>query len=352
MKSSFSVCASLALAGVAAASGANCTAVYKNPNATVDARIADLLKRMTLEDKAAQLLQGDISNWINTTDGAFNASGLVWNMKYRASQFYVGYPTNWTTISHGIKIAQDYLVHNTTLGIPALVQTEGIHGFLMPNATIFNSPIAYACSWNPALVEKMAKAIAKEALALGVNQLFAPVADLGRELRYGRVEEGFSEDPYLSGEMAYSYVKGLQSGDVAATVKHFAGTGSPEQGINTGPVHGGQRELLTTYLPPYKKAIVDAGAYSVMSAYHCYDGVPAVANSYVLTDILRDSWGFKVWHDRFRCLSLADSAFAVLCYVGRWRHRSSLQHVQYVPSESNRFRSSCDDGMYTAFFLH
>jgi beta-glucosidase len=168
----------LALSGLAAA--AVSTPLYKDPNAPIDDRVNDLLKRMTIEDKAAQLLQGDFSNWINTTDGTFNKSGLEWNMKYRASQFYVGYPTNWTTISHGIKIAQDYLVHNTTLGIPALVQSEGIHGFLIPNATIFNSPIGYACSWNPAMVQKMAAFIAKEALALGVNQLFAPLGDLAR----------------------------------------------------------------------------------------------------------------------------------------------------------------------------
>jgi beta-glucosidase len=167
----------LALSGLAAAAS---TPVYKNPNAKIDDRVADLLKRMTIEDKASQLLQGDIANWINTTDGTFNKTGLEWNMKYRSSQFYVGYPTNWTTISHGIKVAQDYLVHNTTLGIPALVQSEGIHGFLIPNATIFNSPIGHACSWNPKLVEKMAGIIAKEALALGVNQLFAPLGDLAR----------------------------------------------------------------------------------------------------------------------------------------------------------------------------
>jgi beta-glucosidase len=270
------------------------TPVYKNPNASVDARVADLLERMTIEEKASQLIQGDISNWVNTTTGAFNASGLVWSMQYRGSSFYVGYPTDFSLVNDGVKIAQDYLVKNTTLGIPALVQSEGIHGFLMPNATIFNSPIAYACSWNPDLVQKMAGAIAQEALALGVNQLFAPLGDLARELRYGRVEETFGEDPYLTGEMAYSYVKGLQAGGVAATVKHFAAFASPEQGLNTAPVHGGVRELLTTYMPSYKRAIVDAGAYSIMSAYSSYDGVPAVANKLMLTDILRTSWGYKV----------------------------------------------------------
>jgi beta-glucosidase len=184
------------------------TPIYKDPTASVDARVADLLSRMTIQDKTAQLIQGDISNWINTTTDAFNASGLVWNMETRAGQFYVGYPVEQQWIADGIRIAQDYLLHNTTLGIPALVQSEGIHGFLIGNATIFNSPIAYACSWNPALVQKMGAAIAQEALALGVNQLFAPLGDLARELRYGRVEETFGEDGYLAGEIGYGYITG------------------------------------------------------------------------------------------------------------------------------------------------
>lgn len=266
--------------------------VYKDPNATVDDRVADLLGRMTVQDKQSQLVQGDVSNWINTTDGSFNASGLAWNMQHRAGSFYVGYPVNWTTLYDAVKLGQDYLTRNTTLGIPAWVQSEGIHGFLIPNATIFNSPIAQACSWNPGLVERMGSAIAHEASALGVNNIFGPLADLARELRYGRVEETYGEDSFLAGEMAYSYVKGLQSARVAAMVKHFAAYATPEQGINTSPVHGGERERLTTYLPSYKRAIVDGGAVSIMSAYHCYDGVPAVADSHLLTHILRNSWGY------------------------------------------------------------
>jgi beta-glucosidase len=147
-------------------------ATYKNPSASVEDRVSDLISRMTIEEKTAQLIQGDISNWINTTTNAFNSTGLEWNFNVRAGQFYVGYaiPPEW--ISAGIKRAQDYLMHNTTLGIPALVQTEGIHGVLYGNATIFNSPIAYACSWNPELVHEMAVVIAKESQALGINQLF------------------------------------------------------------------------------------------------------------------------------------------------------------------------------------
>jgi beta-glucosidase len=238
-------------------------------------------------------MQGDISNWMNTSNDAFNYTGLVENMQWKAGSFYVGYPVPQSWIAENVKKAQDYLLRNTTLGIPALVQSEGIHGFLIGNATIFNSPIAYACSFNPELIEKMGEVIGQEALALGVNQLFAPLADLARELRYGRVEETFGEDGYLAGEMAYSYVKGLQSKGVSAMVKHFAGFSAPEQGANTGPVHGGERELRTTWLPSFKRAIIDAGAYSIMSAYHSYDGVPAVADYHTLTEILRDEWGYK-----------------------------------------------------------
>ncbi|KAI0022919.1 glycoside hydrolase family 3 protein [Xylariomycetidae sp. FL0641] len=273
--------------------GQDGTKVYKDPSAPVESRIADLLSRMSIEDKAAQLLQGDVTNWLDADTGDINSTGLEWSMGKRAGQFYVGTYTTWEDLTHGIKLGQDYLMENTSLGIPAFVQTEGIHGFLVPNATIFNSPIAQGCSFNPDLIEKMGKAIAIESAAMGVNQIFGPVADLARELRYGRVEESFSEDSHLTGELAYSYVKGLQSQNVSAMVKHFAAYGPVEQGINTAPVHGGERELRTTYLPPYKRAIIDAGAYSIMAAYSSYDGVPQVADRHTLTEILREEWGYK-----------------------------------------------------------
>ncbi|KAK4034934.1 glycoside hydrolase superfamily [Parachaetomium inaequale] len=268
-------------------------AVYKNPKASVDARVADLLARMTIEEKASQLLQGDIRNWMNETTNALNQTGLAWSTKYRGSSFYVGVavPNEW--ITEHIKNAQDYIQKDTYLSIPAFVQTEGLHGFLAHNATIFNSPIAHGCSWNPSLVEQMAVAIAKEARAFGVNQLFAPVADLARELRHGRVEEMYGEDGFLAGEFAHAYVKGAQSAGVSAMVKHFAAFGVTEQGLNTGPAHGGERERRTTFLPSYRRAIIDGGVFSIMTAYHSYDGIPAVSDPHLLTDILREEWGYK-----------------------------------------------------------
>ena len=269
------------------------TPVYKDPKAPIDDRVADLLKRMTIEEKTSQLLQGDIRNWLNIDNNKFNASGLAWSTDKRGGSYYVGVaiPPQW--INDAVKKAQDYAVTNTSLGIPPWVQTEGIHGLLAINATIFNSPIAQACSFNPELIRKMGAAIAEESKAIGVNQILGPLADLARELRFGRVEETYGEDPYLTGEMAYEYVKGLQGGGVSAMVKHFTAFASPEQGLNTGPVHGGERELRTTYLPPFHRAIIDGEATSIMTSYNSYDGVPVVASHFMLTQILRNEWGYK-----------------------------------------------------------
>lgn len=267
-------------------------APYKDSTLPVETRVKDLLSRMTIEEKTAQLLQGDISNWLNTTTGEFNRSGLVQNFEQKAGMYYVGYPISWDWLATNIKRGQDYAMNETRLGIPAIVQTEGIHGFLIGNATIFNSPIGYACTWNRTQVQEMAVQIAKEAQALGVSQLFAPLADLARELRYGRVEETFGEDGYLAGETAAAYITGVQSLNVSSMVKHFIGYSEPEQGLNTGPVHGGERQLRTTWFPSFKKAIVGAGAWAIMSAYSSYDGIPQVADEHTLTEILRGEWGY------------------------------------------------------------
>lgn len=258
-------------------------------------RITDLLSRMTIEEKTTQLMQGDISNWLNTTDGTFNRTGLELSFAQKMGSYYVGYPISWEWLADNIKRGQDYAVNETRLGIPAIVQTEGIHGFLIGNATIFNSPLAHGCSFNRSLIERMAKQIAVEAKALGVTQIFAPVADLARELRFGRVEETYGEDPYLAGQFALHYVLGLQSLNVSAMIKHFAASAMPEQGLNTGPMHIGERELRSTWLPPFKPAIVEGKAWSIMSSYVSIDGVPQVADAHTVTEILRDEWEYDFY---------------------------------------------------------
>lgn len=184
--------------------------LYKDAKAPIDARVKDLLSRMTIEEKTSQLLQGDLRNWWNEKDNTINTTGLAWSTSNRGGSYYVGIamPQNW--LAPAIKLGQDYSTYNTTLGIPPFVQTEGIHGLLVTGATIFNSPIAHACSFNPKLIRKMGEAIGQESAALGVNQILGPLADLARELRFGRVEETYGEDPYLAGEMGYEYIKGLK----------------------------------------------------------------------------------------------------------------------------------------------
>jgi len=313
--------------GNSSSNGSLANAPYKNPNLPVEDRIKDLLSRMTIEEKTSQLMQGDISNWLNTTDGSFNRTGLELNFEQKAGQYYVGYPISWDWLADNIKIAQDYAVNETRLGIPAIVQTEGIHGFLIGNATIFNSPIGYACSFNRSLIERMGVQIATEARALGVSQLFAPLADLARELRYGRVEEMNGEDGFLAGEIAMHYILGLQSLNVSAMVKHFTASSAPEQGLNTGPVHGGERELRTTYLPSYKRAIMGGGAWSIMSAYSSYDGVPQISDAHTLTDILRGEWGYD---------------FYVMSDAGATDRLASPFYV--CPSPLNKYGESVNEG--------
>ncbi|KLO08234.1 glycoside hydrolase family 3 protein [Schizopora paradoxa] len=279
------------------------TPLYKNANADIEDRVADLLPRMTLEEKVAQLIQGDMNGWMDFNDPlddtkTFNASGLAAMMAQKAGAIWGGYLTPWDKLVFGIEVGQRYLMENTTLGIPAIFQSEGLHGFT-DNGTTFPSPIGLAASFNPDLLKSVASSIGEEAEGLGYGQLFAPVLDMSRELRWGRVEENYGEDPFLTATMGSAYVTGLQSGKrrnasstavgrIAATCKHFAAFGSPQGGLNLAPVEGGERALRTIYLPPFQKACVEAGAMAIMTAYSSLDGVPAVANAHLLKDILRD----------------------------------------------------------------
>ncbi|XP_006457607.1 hypothetical protein AGABI2DRAFT_213076 [Agaricus bisporus var. bisporus H97] len=280
---------------------------YKDPNASIEDRIDDLLPRMSLEEKVAQLIQGDINGWMdmsNPLDNTLthNESGLDHMLNTRAGSIWAGYQTPWEKFVYAITVGQKYLMENTTLGIPALIQSEGLHGFTN-NGTIFPSPIGLGASFDSQLIHDIADVVAKEAEGLGINHIFAPVLDLARELRWGRIEEGFGESPYLTGELGYAYVHGLQDGSrrnasttatarMAATCKHFAAFGSPQGGLNIAQVSGGERELRTTYLPPFKRACLDA--LSIMTAYSSYDGIPAVANHLSVVQ-LRKEWGYKYW---------------------------------------------------------
>ncbi|KAH7904285.1 family 3 glycoside hydrolase [Hygrophoropsis aurantiaca] len=280
--------------------------IYKDATADIEDRINDLLPRMTVQEKVAQLIQGDIDGWMNMTNPldntlTYNETGLVEMMEYKSGAIWAGYLAPWDKIVYAITVGQQYLMENTTLGIPAIIQSEGLHGFT-DNGTTWPSPIGLAASFNAPLLAEAASTIATEAEGLGYSQLFAPVLDLSRELRWGRVEENYGEDPFLTSQMGHAYVTGLQTGRrrnvsdtaiarMAATCKHFAAYGSPQGGLNIAPVAGGQRDLHTYYLKPFNYACVDA--LSIMTAYASYDGIPNVANTHLLTDILRGEWGYQ-----------------------------------------------------------
>ncbi|KIY63411.1 glycoside hydrolase family 3 protein [Cylindrobasidium torrendii FP15055 ss-10] len=281
--------------------------VYKDPSADIEDRINDLIPRMSLEEKIAQLIQGDISGWVNASDPAdntlqYNASGLVDTMNTKAGSIWAGYPMTAEKFVYTIEVGQRYLMENTTLGIPALIQTEGLHGWI--NGTTFPSPIGMAATFNTTMLEAVGKTVSDEAEPLGVTHIFSPVLDLSRELRWGRVEENFGEDPFLTGALGYAFVSGLQNGArrnvsdtiqkrVAACCKHYAAFGSPHGGLNIAPVYGGERELRSIYLPPFKTACLDA--LSLMTSYASYDGIPAIANKHLMKDILREEWGYPYW---------------------------------------------------------
>ncbi|MFM8352321.1 MAG: glycoside hydrolase family 3 N-terminal domain-containing protein, partial [Actinomycetales bacterium] len=184
------------------------------------------------------------------------------------------------------------LISRTRLGIPAMAHEECLSGFTTYRATIFPTPLAWAASFDPALVERMARAIGEGMVAVGVRQGLAPVLDVVRDHRWGRVEETLGEDPYLVGIMACAYVTGLQGAGVIATLKHFAGYSASRAGRNNAPVSMGPRELRDVILVPFEMAVTLADAKSVMHAYNEIDGVPAASNTWLLTEMLRGEWGF------------------------------------------------------------
>jgi beta-glucosidase len=192
---------------------------------------------------------------------------------------------------------QRYLMEETRLGIPAILHEECLHGLMARGVTCFPQSIGQAATWDPPLIESMARCIAGRLRAVGASQALAPILDVSRDPRWGRIEETFGEDPYLIAELGAAYVRGLQAveGDerpVIATLKHMVGHGLPEGGLNQAPAHIGSRELTDDYLFPFEVAVRATGAGSVMHAYDDLDGVPCVASRELLTTILRERWGF------------------------------------------------------------
>lgn len=255
---------------------------YKNPNLSVEARVQDLLSKMTLEEKFQQLhCPGCVipfeEHYENAKKGVNSVhSSIYW---FKALDITL------------INKLQKFCVEQTRLGIPLLVAAEGTHGISLPMTTIFPTTGCIAATFDEKYAYEMGKAEAKEARAMGFNQLYAPNVDLLRDPRWGRSEENFGEDPYLSSKMGEQVVKGIQEEGVCATVKHYLAYGSPESGLNLSSVSMGEREIREYMLKPFR-ACVQAGAMGIMPGYNEIDGVPIHASKYWLNDVLREELGF------------------------------------------------------------
>ena len=280
---------------------------YKNPRLSVDVRVADLLSRMTLEEKVAQLTclwgnrpQANPQTDFATDRGEFSPTKAAQVMKHGIGQ--IARQRERKDPREGAKFAnavQKWLVENTRLGIPAILHDEILHGHMAQGSTSFPQPIALATTWDPEFIGKVFTAGALETRARGSHQVLGPNLDLARDPRWGRTEETYGEDPYLTSEMAYAIVTALQGtgpgvdeNHVIATAKHFAAHGQPESGTNIGPVNFSERTLREYFLPSFKAA-VDAGIMSVMPSYNEIDGVPSHANKWLLQTVLRKEWNFK-----------------------------------------------------------
>ncbi len=263
-------------------------AAYKNPKLSIELRTADLLKRMTIEEKAGQLNQ--LNGGVLTGPQVANDAGQQGKVK-QLKDGKVGSFLNVLGAAE-TKAVQKIAVEQTRLGIPLIFAYDVIHGY----KTIFPIPIAEACSWEPAAAERTAAIAAKEAASAGLHWTFAPMMDVTREPRWGRTMEGSGEDTYINCVFAAARVKGFQGNfdnqHILATVKHFAAYGAPEGGREYNTVDMSRYALWNYYLPPYKAA-VDAGAATVMNSFNIVDGIPASANKFLVTEVLKKKWGFK-----------------------------------------------------------
>ncbi len=262
--------------------------LYKDSKQPIDNRVKDLLNRMTVEEKAGQLNQ---LNGGFFTGPATSDQGQKEKMEL-ARQGKVGSFLNIVGAKE-TRAMQEIAVKESRLGIPILFAYDVIHGY----KTIFPIPLAEACSWDLAQVEKNAAVAAKEAAAAGINWTFAPMCDVSNDPRWGRVMEGAGEDPYYAGLVSAARVRGLQGTEfdnahIMACVKHFAAYGASEAGREYNTVDISRFMLWNKYLPPYKAA-VDAGAATVMNSFNVFEGVPASGNKYLVNDILKNKWAFK-----------------------------------------------------------
>jgi beta-glucosidase len=311
----------VALAAIAACSPASNDAVeysdppiYKDATAAIDARIDDLMVRMTTEEKIAQI----VTIWNDKTQMFDDENNLDLEKTRKKIPLGLGQfarpsdaigPASPREIQHRdvrqtielVNALQQYVTTETRLGIPILFHEEGLHGYQSVGSTSFPQAIALASSWDPKLIRDVNSVTAREIRARGAHLVLSPVVDVARDPRWGRIEETFGEDPYLVGEMGVAAVQGLQGDSnngyladnkVFATLKHMTGHGQPESGTNIGPAQISERELRENFFPPFEQVVRRTGIKAVMASYNEIDGVPSHANRWLLHDVLRGEWQY------------------------------------------------------------
>lgn len=319
-------------------------APYRDASLPVAQRVSDLLSRMTLEEKVGQLRctlawnYYDINGNKVTPSASFKKDiaegniGMLW-ATYRADPWTQKSLLNGLTPTLAAKAGnalQRYVIENTRLGIPLFLAEEAPHGHMAIGTTVFPVGLGMAATWSPATAEKAGAVTAKEVRLQGAHISYGPVLDISRDPRWSRVEESYGEDPVLTGEMGAAIVRGLGGGNLSspyatlATLKHFIAYGTTEGGQNGNPSIVGERDLLQSFFPPFKKA-VDAGALSVMTSYNSLDGIPSSASGYLYNDILRKQWGFRgfvvsdlysingIWETHHVAKTLQEAGVMALC---------------------------------------
>ena len=271
---------------------------YRDASLSIDDRVADLLSRMTLEEKVEQISGGGRAS-VDVIDptGTFNTQTARDTME-RWWDPDLSFPAKRAAILRNA--IQRYRKEKTRLGIPSLFMGEALHGFMEDTSTSFPQALGLASTWDPELVHQVFTAAGEEAGSAGVGQVFTPVLDLARDPRWGRTEETYGEDPFLVSRMAVAAVTGLQGDNfridrhhVMATMKHFAVHGQPEGGTNTAPGNYSERTIRETFLVPFQAAVQEANVGSVMASYNEIDGIPSHINHWLLGKVLRQEWGFR-----------------------------------------------------------
>nr|WP_240505928.1 glycoside hydrolase family 3 N-terminal domain-containing protein [Erythrobacter colymbi] len=290
-------------------------APYWNANLPVEQRVEDLLARMTLEEKIAQIItvwdskkaiqgEGDVFDPAKAASVYPDGIGQIARPSDRSgpgSPRQIGRRNIADSVAYVIA-AQKWAMEKTRLGIPILFHEESLHGLAAKDATAFPQAIGLASSWDPDLIRDINALIAEETSARGVHLVLSPVVDVARDPRWGRIEETFGEDPFLVGEMGVASVEGLMGsgttrklapGKVMATLKHMTGHGQPESGNNVAPAQISERTLREMFFPPFEQVVKRTKIDAVMASYNEIDGVPSHANKWLLQDVLRGEWGYE-----------------------------------------------------------